>query len=472
MLTNRPVVLRGLVCALMATLLAGCSDDASPVGPPPEPGEPPATLSLQLPSDSLFLGRTMRALVTAVDTAAAVPTQLSWSSSDSSVVVVDESGMIVGLSDGSATVSVRAEGQSAVSATVRVVPMRVAPDGFLAELSATKLGRLCGLTPQGRAACLVEPSGADTVPRFALLPDAMSHQFVQFASNFAADCGLTAAGEVWCTGWMRHYILATAFDERDATVFRRVQSPVAFKRIAMTGHTTACGIARDDDRVYCWGHNSYGVLGRPDAATPADSVVAPIRQSPAFADISSNLTLMCGVGTDAAAYCWGQNTRGRDMQAMPDSAQFPSGNNELWMLRRLMNAPPFTSVVSQEHVACGLTADGTAYCGWGPPSINFHHGVFGRGHFAEASGVAPVASDARFRSLVTDNATTQVAFCGVTTTDQVHCWGSMNPPALRTGLGERRARPVAVLRGVPAVSVVMRGNRQCAVTRAGGAVCW
>jgi hypothetical protein len=214
------------------------------------------------------------------------------------------------------------------------------------------------------------------------------------------------------------------------------------------------------------------VASRCHEPSVRDSVVAPIMSAPPFATVTGNTFIACGVSTSAESYCWGAYTRGRGMSAPADSASYPGGANEIWMTRRLVGAPPFTTVVSQEHVACGLTADGTAHCGWALPTLNEFHGVLGRGDFAQGSTVAPVASDARFRTLVTDIATSQVAFCGVTTTDQVHCWGSMLPRALREGLGNRRARPTPILRGVPAESVILSTGRQCAVTRAGGAVCW
>ena len=80
------------------------------------------------------------------------------------------------------------------------------------------------------------------------------------------------------------------------------------------GFGVACGIGTDD-KAYCWGEGEQGQLGNGlsgganNASTPQRLTVGPS----GWTSISTpqfDGKLVCGVGTDTKAYCWGTNNAG------------------------------------------------------------------------------------------------------------------------------------------------------------------
>ena len=83
---------------LVAAVLAGlsCADATEPDGPPPAP-----SVSVTPAADTLAVGRTLRLRATVTGTGERVV----WASSDDSVATVDASGLVTGVTQGSATIT-------------------------------------------------------------------------------------------------------------------------------------------------------------------------------------------------------------------------------------------------------------------------------------------------------------------------------------------------------------------------------
>jgi alpha-tubulin suppressor-like RCC1 family protein len=91
-------------------------------------------------------------------------------------------------------------------------------------------------------------------------------RYVDLTNNEQVNCAVTAAGDVWCWGGN------TYGEFGDGMRFTGSSSPVAaasgqkFQSIS-AGEQFLCGIGMDQ-RVYCWGSNSTGVIGPVCGATP------------------------------------------------------------------------------------------------------------------------------------------------------------------------------------------------------------
>lgn len=82
------------------------------------------------------------------------------------------------------------------------------------------------------------------------------HQFKTIAVAFSATCAATATGETYCWGDVRnnaqHVLTPAAFGSL----------PNKYKLIDWPADNTWCGVAFDDNTLYCWGEDGRGFLGQ------------------------------------------------------------------------------------------------------------------------------------------------------------------------------------------------------------------
>jgi alpha-tubulin suppressor-like RCC1 family protein len=74
-----------------------------------------------------------------------------------------------------------------------------------------------------------------------------------------------------------------------------------FKSIS-AGHNHACGVTTDG-AAYCWGQNALGQLG--DGSKIAHEAPVPVAGNLRFTWMSAADESTCGVTTSGAVYCWG-----------------------------------------------------------------------------------------------------------------------------------------------------------------------
>ena len=74
------------------------------------------------------------------------------------------------------------------------------------------------------------------------------------------------------------------------------------------GGQSTCGVATDQ-AAYCWGDNSYGQLG--DGTTTGRTSPGPVSGGFSFATLDVTAPTSCGVTPDGRVYCWGDNFAGQ-----------------------------------------------------------------------------------------------------------------------------------------------------------------
>lgn len=221
------------------------------------------------------------------------------------------------------------------------------------------------------------------------------------------------------------------------------------------GEYLSCGV-RTDGAAFCWGDNDFGQRGdglAGDRAVPS-RVAVPAGVS--FRVVRAGLNpYACGIDAAGALFCWGQSTAVGG--STPARQTLPAGVS-------------FADVSVEGSNLCGWTHAGEAYCrGFGG------QGELGNGATAGSpAAFVRVAAPAgvAFRRLVHG----RQAVCGLTTTGEVHCWGTNFRGQLGTGAaaGVFSSTPVRISApaGVTFTDVGAGEQHFCAVAGDGRAFCW
>src|SRR5438309_1273885 len=174
-----------------------------------------------------------------------------------------------------------------------------------------------------------------------------------------------------------------------------------------------------------------------------------------FASVSAGGEYACGLTTDSATYCWGSAYDGT-VVAREDCGGYSCSRAPV----AIPTTVTFASLTTGLRAACGLTADGAAYC-WGKNDF----GQVGDGTTNPTIIPVAVAGGLRFTSLSAGDFHT----CGITTTGAAYCWGT---GALGDTMTTKSPTPLAVLGGYVFVTLSAGGYHTCAITSAGVGYCW
>jgi alpha-tubulin suppressor-like RCC1 family protein len=179
-----------------------------------------------------------------------------------------------------------------------------------------------------------------------------------------------------------------------------------------------------------------------------------------LAQISTGRTHACGLTADGTAYCWGDNNNGQ----IGDGT---SGTNRTSPTAVALNLK-FSKIFAGTYTTCGtlISPAGKLYC-WG----NNNNGQLGIGA-ASGSFNTPMAVNS---SLTFATVTSGWDFsCGLTTSGETHCWGSNRYGTIGTSVSEQSNAPSPVrLAGDPGFVSISAGDRfVCGVTAAKVTSCW
>ncbi|MGH7483520.1 MAG: hypothetical protein ACRELV_15320, partial [Longimicrobiales bacterium] len=289
----------------------------------------------------------------------------------------------------------------------------------------------CALTEDGRAFCW----GSNTTGGLGtgdgvdhLLPTEVAGnlRFSTISVGLLHTCAVTTEGEAYCWGSNQFGQLGTdaaaeicPSNGECSTTPVAVMADVQFRSIR-PGIFATCGLSQLSE-IYCWGTNTFGVLGLPDA--PVNEPILPTAvDGGSYGQVSTGATSTCALTTTGSLECWGTNTFG----------QLATGDND----DRLSPTPAAAgfafSVVEMSNgntilsFACGIASDGSGHC-WGSNNIGrlgsqaaMQTCTFGELVGPCANTPVGIALDAT----LTDISTGRQHACAITNEDQLYCWGS------------------------------------------------
>jgi Regulator of chromosome condensation (RCC1) repeat len=138
--------------------------------------------------------------------------------------------------------------------------------------------------------------------------------------------------------------------------------PVGITQVAVGGHF-ACAVVAANQRVYCWGKNDAGQLGRGIIASPGDpeaDAAVPVANLLARR-VAAGHTHACAIASDSTVRCWGSANFG----------QLGNGNNEPAIVptpQRVIGITDAVNVTAAQGFSCATLGDRTARCwGWNIP---------------------------------------------------------------------------------------------------------
>ena len=321
----------------------------------------------------------------------------------------------------------------------------------------------------------------------------------EVSNMFAAqdhNCAI-AEGEVYCWGRNNYGQLG------DGTTTNRskpvkVSGALAGKTVTAVGGTqhTSCAIA--ESKIYCWGSNLYGVVGKNSTATSTTSFTTPTIVATAADGVSSGLsatyaatkltsgsraTNMCAIA-DGKAYCWGKNQAGQiGNNVAPSSTTYraPVAVYSAGVLSGKTvtsisldgysddpaspNPPPYT------HVC--VVANDAVYC-WGENNS----GQLGNASTTDTRApIATSTSGVLSGKTIIDVVAGISHSCALSSIGKVYCWGSNASGQIGDNTSTTRTSPVAVyeeagaLLNVTVTTIAGGANRGCA-TANGKSFCW
>ena len=431
-------------------LTVACSSTPDLVVPPPPPPPLVESLTIGTSNTQIPVGDTLRLVAILRNAAGEVVTaKVSWSTTDSSVMIVSDSGLVTALNPGTAIITAQAGGKAYSRTFFSPIPIitlstteaEFGGDPFLNALPSQRSiqitngaeGTLVGLVagpvnyPNGQATnwLTVSLTSATAPTTLVLTPSAVGLE----AGTYTATVPLTS--------------LVTAVAPIAPIV---VTMKVGGYAEVSSGSTYACARSRGG-RVYCWGRNDFGQLG--DATTRYRAPPAPIASDLRFTSLSTSQVTTCGVADSGDGYCWGRNDTGILGDGTPSPRLVPT---------LVTGGHHFTKIAVGNTHSCGLLTSGLINC-WGQ---NFF-GALGNGSNISSLVPTPIEGTDHF---ITVSAGYQSS-CGVTTFGQLRCWG------LTDGVSERHYYP-ALIAGNERFADVDNGGDTfaCARSKSDVAYCW
>lgn len=306
---------------------------------------------------------------------------------------------------------------------------------------------------------------------------------VSLVAGMAHTCGLDSVGNAYCWGSNRGGQLGT-LDQIEvcplpcATTPRPVAGSLRFQVLA-SGPEHTCGVTPEGS-TYCWGMNDIGQLGTTAANEsclrgPCSRVPIRVQTERTFRALTAGIHHTCALDPAGAAFCWGfqrgttekihNEPRFRPaVTAMPGGLVFQqisaggwhtcgttTAASYCWGIDAIGAGPTplesdvpvavggrrFKTVYSGGRTSCGLEEGGAAYC-WGP-NTDGEVGTEPVGSTVRYDLPTPVSGGLRFTKL----AAGQNAYCGITTSETIACWGRGTSGELGSGHSDS-SQPITV----------------------------
>jgi alpha-tubulin suppressor-like RCC1 family protein len=327
---------------------------------------------------------------------------------------------------------------------------------------ATSYNHTCALTTAGGLRCWgfnfsgQLGDGTQTNSSTPVWVSGLTAGVASVAAGSDNTCAVTVSGGLKCWGFNGYLQLG----------FPGPDQPTPVDRPGLTTGVSSAGIGpgvicalKVDGRMVCWGSNNYNALGEPSVEAPTTALVAPRGVAAGVIAMAVANEETCAITARGGAFCWGRQYA----HQLGDESSFPTTAAVPTPLFGTVNGA--ATLAAGESHACRVTPTGGVQC-WG----GNYAGQLGDGSTSDrltavdvqglASGVAAVVAGASHS-------------CALTLAGGVKCWGRNGEGQMGDGTTTTRTTPVDVDGLTSGVVALSAGSYfTCALTAAGGVKCW
>lgn len=240
--------------------------------------------------------------------------------------------------------------------------------------------------------------------------------WTQMSIGWEHACGIHTNGNVYCWGSST----VNGQNQTESTPkpidTSGVLSGKTVKAIS-SGYWYTCVIA-SDNKVYCWGSNSYGQLGNgsiTNSRTPVAVDTSGLLNNKTIVSISAGVYQACAIDSDGKAYCWGLNSSGQLGNGSTTDSSVPVAVD---MSGALYNKT-IKSISKGRYSTCVIASDDNGYC-WG----NNYAGQLGSsGPSPTLSPTAINTSGALYNKTIKSITASDSNTCVIASDDNAYCWG-------------------------------------------------
>ncbi|MFZ3009609.1 MAG: prepilin-type N-terminal cleavage/methylation domain-containing protein [Candidatus Microsaccharimonas sp.] len=202
---------------------------------------------------------------------------------------------------------------------------------------------------------------------------------------------------------------------------------------------TACAIASDDN-LYCWGRGENGKLGNgttTNSSVPVAVSTAGVLSGKTIKSVSVTYGHMCAIASDHNLYCWGLNNYGQLGNNSTTSSSLPVAVSTAGVL----SGKTINQVVNSDYITCALASDAKVYC-WG----NNEYGQVGNNSYTNALAPTAVLTDGALNGKTIKSLVYGSGFaCALDSDSYAYCWGDTSSGALGNGSMSSSTFPVKVV---------------------------
>ena len=219
---------------------------------------------------------------------------------------------------------------------------------------------------------------------------------------------------------------------------------------------------RSNGQAYIWGANAYGQHSNGTIGG-FSSFPLLVTGGHSWKQMHTELHV-CGRTFENEIYCWGYGSDGQNGAAVGTNLSVP---------RRVGTAQDWSDITLGQAFSCGIRGGGRIFC-WGDRSL----GTFGDGSTSGSSSV-PIAGGYIGGVPGTDwkdISSTNVHICGRTTNNRLYCWGEGSSGRLGNNSSSDQSVPVEVQDQVGTTFtdwdfIWVNAGASCGI-RSGNAFCW
>jgi alpha-tubulin suppressor-like RCC1 family protein/subtilisin family serine protease len=262
--------------------------------------------------------------------------RVKWSSSDESIAKVDESGIVTGISNGRATITVTTlDGGFTASANVIVL---IPVDGI--KLDQEFLRMVMGDTPIKMNPIILTENATNTSVKW----DSSNENVVKVSEDgYITPTGIGTA-KITVTSEQGNYSASSI-----VTVW---ENQVNFNTIDIAAGGVHSLALNEDGSVWAWGDNRNGRLGDGTYSNRLTPIKVP--NLPTIKSIAAGGEHSLALSTDGYVYAWGHGGYG----------QLGIGNYESANSIQVLNLKGITQIAAAGYHSVALKSDGTVWT-WG-----------------------------------------------------------------------------------------------------------